>query len=195
MVVVEAAHHSDWRPDTAETCAESQTDVSCLTALAPATSPREAAPLEFRPMLAGDAVLLELQDSQRFELGLDHSQFTIVEGRDLAYSEGSIAWTAFRGTRIVAIAGLRQTHKGNAVAWAALSGAVGCDHLAITRKARQVIEDAVLHGSYHRIEAIMEADNERAITWAECVGLRFNTVLRKYGPEGVTHMLFERIAE
>lgn len=154
-----------------------------------------AEPLEFRPMLAGDALLLELQDSQRFELGFHHQHFTIETGRDLAYSEGSIAWTAHRGTTVVAIAGLRQVMKGQAIAWAALSGAVGTDHLAITRKTVAVIAEAIADGTYHRIEAIVEADNERAITWAMRVGLEHGYVLRAYGPEAKPHILFEKVSD
>lgn len=145
-------------------------------------------PLEFRPMLAGDAVLLDLQPSQHFELGIEHRHYTLEEGEKLAYGSG-VAWTAHRGIEIVAIAGFRECFPGHAVCWAALSDAVGADHLAITRFARRQIVEA----PFRRLEAVVEAENERAAAWAELVGLTAVHVLQGYGPEGKPHILFERV--
>jgi hypothetical protein len=146
-------------------------------------------PLEFRPMLAGDAMLLSLQPSQQFELGLEHKSYSLEEGEDLA--ENGLAWTAYRGATIVTIAGFREIFPGHAIVWAALSDRIGADHLAITRFARQQIANA----PYRRLEAIVDADNTRAVAWAKLVGLELAHVLRCYGREGKTHFLFERISE
>lgn len=146
--------------------------------------------LAFRPMLAGDAVLLSLQPSQHRELGLEHKEFTLEEGEDLA--DNGLAWTAYRGARIVTIAGFRELFKrgsGHAVVWAALAGDIGSDHLAITRFAREQIRNA----PFRRLEAIVDAGDERAVAWAKLVGLEPVHELRGYGPEGKTHILFERI--
>jgi hypothetical protein len=148
------------------------------------------APLEFRPMLAGDAVLLSLQPSQHFEFGLEHKSYTLEEGAELA--DNGMAWTAHRGSTIVAIAGFRELFKpgsGHAVAWASLSDDMGADHLRITRFARRQVRA----GWFRRIEAIVDASNQRAVAWAKVVGLNQALELRGYGPEGKTHILFERV--
>lgn len=144
--------------------------------------------LDFRPMLAGDAVMLDMQPSQHFELGLEHRQFSIEEGERLA--EGGIAWTACRGSRIIGLAGFLECYTGHAVLWAALSTQIGADHLACTRFAKEQIEAA----PYRRLEAIVDAENERAIAWAKLVGLNPAHVLLGYGHEGKPHILFERVA-
>lgn len=143
--------------------------------------------LVFRPMCAGDAVLLSMQPSQQFELGIEHRQFTMDEGRELA--EGGIAWTAARGTRIVGIAGFREVFTGHALVWATLSDSMGADHLACTRFARAQVAAA----PYRRLEAIVEAKNKRAVAWAELVGLEPVHELRGYGAAGETHILFEKV--
>lgn len=143
--------------------------------------------LEFRPMLAGDAVLLSLQPSQYFELGLEHRQYTIEEGAELA--DNGLAWTAHRGSRIVTIAGFRELFPGHAVVWAALSDAVGADHLAITRFAQKQISEA----PYRRLEAIVDKANGKAVAWAKLVGLEPAHELLGYGPEGKPHVLFEKV--
>jgi hypothetical protein len=145
--------------------------------------------LEFRRMLAGDAVLLELQPSQYYELGRYHSAYTLEEGEELA--EGGDAWTAHRGVEIVTIAGFRQLFPGHAVVWASLSAALGRDHLAITRFARWQIENS----RFRRLEAIVDAADDRAVTWAKLVGLNPVHLLRGYGAEGRDHVLFERIQQ
>lgn len=146
-------------------------------------------PLEFRPMLAGDAVLLSMQPSQFLELGVDHRQFTMEEGHWL--SAGGRAWTAHRGSRIVGIAGFRELFKGHALAWAALSEDVGADHLACTRFARWEIAAA----PYRRIEALIDAENERAAAWAKLVGLEPVARLEGYGAGGEPAILFERVKQ
>jgi hypothetical protein len=145
------------------------------------------APLEFRPMLAGDAVLLELQPRQHYELGRYHSTYTLEEGADLA--DNGDAWTAYRGSTIVTIAGFRELFPGHAVVWASLSADVGHDHLAITRFARWQIANS----RFRRLEAIVDAGDKRAVTWAQLVGLTPVHTLRGYGAEGTDHILFERI--
>lgn len=143
--------------------------------------------LEIRPMIAGDALLLDLQPSQYLEFGIEHREFTFAEAEELA--DGGEAWTAHRGSRILGIAGFRQVFAGQAVLWAALSSEIGADHLACTRFARQRIEAA----PYRRLEAIVEAGNERAIAWARLVGLEPAHVLHGYGNAGTPHILFEKV--
>lgn len=150
-----------------------------------------AAPLAFRPMVASDAVLLDLQPSQHFEFGIEHKAYTLEEGEDLAGS--GMAWTAHRGSRIVAIAGFRELFKpgsGHAVAWASLSAEIGDDHLRVSRFAKRQISA----GWFRRLEAIVDAANERAVRWARFVGLNMVHELKGYGPEGKTHLLFERVS-
>ena len=146
-----------------------------------------AAPLQFRPLIAGDAVLLSLQPSQHFEFGIEHSRYSMDEG-ELLETCGP-AWTACRGSRIVGIAGFRELFPGHAQLWAGLSDGMGADHLACTRFARREIEAS----PYHRIEALVEADNARAVKWAKLVGLEPGPVLRGYGAARRDHILFEKV--
>lgn len=141
----------------------------------------------FRPMLAADAVLLELQPSQHFELGLDEPILTFEKGEDLA--ENGIAWTAHKGGRILCCAGFRQLYTGHAIAWAAFGAELGRAGIAITRFARRQLAAA----PFRRIEAIVEAGNARAIAWAQAIGLEPACVLRRYGANDETHILFERV--
>lgn len=140
-------------------------------------------------MLAGDAMRLELQESQHFEMGLDEATFTPERAHDLA--ENGTAWTAYRGSQILCCAGFREIYTGHAIAWAAFvePRKLGRAGVVISRFAAKCVASA----SYRRIEAIVEADNERAFEWSKRIGLNPVHVLRGYGNEGKDHILFERI--
>lgn len=158
----------------------------------PATVPRTVA---FRPFLAGDIVQLALQPSQHVTLGMTRPVHGLEDGIDLAAS--GPAWTAIGGGRILCCAGFqflwppREGFGGHAVAWAMLACGLGGAHLAITRFARGRIEDS----SIPRIEAVVRADVSAECKWARLVGLNFRAQLLRWGPDGETHLLFDRIKD
>ncbi|MEA3053560.1 MAG: hypothetical protein QOG72_2463 [Sphingomonadales bacterium] len=153
-----------------------------------------AGPVTFRPMCAGDVVQLALQPSQHVCLGVTRAVHSIEEGEELV--AGGPAWTAVGGDgRILCCAGFTLLWPangltgGHAVAWALLAADLGAAQLAITRFARRRIEES----RFDRIEAIVRAGIVAEPKWARLVGLRRRALLRKWGPEGKTHLLFERV--
>lgn len=143
--------------------------------------------VRFRDMLAGDAVLLEIQPRQHREMGIDEPNLGIERGRDLA--ENGLAWTAHDETRILCCAGFRELYPGHAIAWAAFAPDLGRAGILISRFAARRVREA----PYRRLEAIVEADNAIAVAWSTRIGLQPVHTLRNYGAEGTTHILFERI--
>lgn len=164
----------------------------------------EAAPalgaVMFRPFLAGDVVQLALQPSQHVTLGFTRPVRDIEDGREL--EAGGPAWTAIglagsnRG-RVLCCAGFTELFPageasgGHAVAWALLAEGLGAAHLAITRYARRQFEAS----SYSRIEAIVRAAVVGECKWPRLIGMSLAATLERWGPQGETHLLFERIKE
>lgn len=145
--------------------------------------------IDIRPMAAMDALVIQRQASQRVQLGIARETMTMEEAEAIAAGPGE-AWTVRHDKRIVACLGLRETFPGRqAVAWAILAEGVGRAHLAVTRWARARIRDSGLR----RIEAIVRADVPAEVAWAEIVGLEPAHVLRCFGQQSETHVLFERI--
>lgn len=142
------------------------------------------------PMIAADAVEIQRQASQRVQLGIERDM-SLEEAEALADGAGE-AWTIRQGDRIVACVGLRETFIGRqAVAWAILAEGIGAAHLAVTRFAKRRIASSPLR----RIEAIVRADVPAECAWARLVGLQAAHVLRCFGAQSETHVLFERIRE
>lgn len=150
-----------------------------------------------RPFLAGDVVQLALQPSQHVTLGIHKPIHSIEDGR--ALEALGPAWTATgEDGRILACYGFgyqfaRPTgcSGGHALAWAMLAANLGAAHVAITRFARATLAESPID----RIEAIVRAEVEAEWRWAELVGFERVAVLRAWGPEGETHLLYEHIRE
>lgn len=153
-----------------------------------------AAAVTFRAMCAGDVVQLDLQPSQHDYLGMTRPAHGLEDGEDLV--AGGPAWTALAADgRILCCAGFRylwppsEGFSGHAVAWALLARDIGPAHFAVTHFARRTIAESPIG----RIEAIVRADVAAEPAWARLVGFRRRALLRKWGPEGKAHILFERI--
>ncbi len=143
-----------------------------------------------KPMIATDALVIQRQASQRVQLGIERDM-SLEEAEALCDGPGE-AWTVRQDGRIVACLGLRETFPGRqAVAWAILSDRIGSAHLAITRHARR----RIVASGLRRIEAIVREAVPAEGTWAMLVGLRPAHVLRAFGAQSETHVLFERIQE
>jgi hypothetical protein len=150
--------------------------------------------VRIRDFLAGDVVQLVIQPSQIVTLGVTREVHSLEDGRELA--AGGPAWTAIGPDgRILACYGFTylwppsEQTGGHAVAWALLASDLGRAHVAITRFAR----DTIAASGIERIEAIVRADVAGECRWAELVGLELVAILRAWGPEAKTHLLFERI--
>lgn len=149
----------------------------------------------FRDMLPGDVVQLALQPSQHVTLGVTRAVRSYEDGEELA--TGGPAWTAIGEGRILACFGARYLFPprgdftGHAVLWALLSSGLGRAHLPITR----FIADRIAESPIGRLEAIVRADVQAEAKWPCLLGfLRRPKVLRRWGPDGADHLLFERIA-
>lgn len=136
-----------------------------------------------RPLIASDVLALDLQPCQAIEPG------TV----DLAYGEqvaaGGMAWTAERDGRIIGCGGLLEMFPTQALAWALFSQPIGGAMTAFTRQARRAIADS----RWPRIEALVRADFAEGLEWAALIGMRQAAVLRRWGPNGTDHVLFEVI--
>lgn len=168
--------------------------------------------LSIIPMEARHGVEIRRQPSQRTQLGLN-AELTLADAQVLC--DGLEAWAALDGDRVVAICGLLEEFTGcQAMAWGTLCDDVGAaHHVALTR----FLRSRILAQPVPRLGAIvaccdmepvcatfkdLDAGQLVAIAmelptpgmrWALAVGFKPATVLRKFGAESRTHMLFERI--
>jgi hypothetical protein len=140
--------------------------------------------VSFRPLLALDLAMLQLQPSQR-QLGLADITLEMAP----AFEAGS-SWTALKGGRVLCCAGLHRPFRNwHATAWAMLAEDLGHAHVAITRFARAQIAEYPAR----RVEAVVRMEVPAEQRWAELVGLRFESDLPGWGPHERGAMLYSRI--
>jgi hypothetical protein len=103
------------------------------------------------------------------------------------------AWTvrAADTGRIVLVGGFRVLFaQGHVEAWSFVADPVGPLHVALTRAVRAHLAGA----SYRRIEALIDARVPAAARWADLLGFALAARLRKWGPAGTDHLLYDRVA-
>lgn len=165
----------------------------------------------FTRLQPADLHEIVVQDSQRLQMGVPTRFDDDVAGH---LADQRDAWTARVNGRIVCCISIAESFEGRqASAMALFAADIGAAHVAVTRFARALVADSPIP----RIEAVALANDAEAILarfpsldpwellhavmvcptppcrWAMLTGLQPVVVLRKYGGEGQTHVLFERI--
>lgn len=159
--------------------------------------------LAFSIMQPADLLSIDMQDSQAMFLGQD-----ATPDEETAYNLAAqpVAWTAWRGGKVLACFGINEAFPGqHGTAWALLGKGIGRDHLALTRFVREAVAGCTLPrldvlaratdvspGSWNPIAESM-AEPTPECRWCELLGFKPAHLLRKFGGAGETYMLFERI--
>lgn len=147
------------------------------------TAPQNTATARIRDFCSDDVLWIVPQSIQ-----CGDTAFDLDYGRRAAQGQ---AWTAEAADgRILACAGILPLYASHGLAWALFASDIGTAFTGITRAARRAIAVSPLK----RIEALVRADHARGLDWAQAVGLRPNATLRAWGPQGIDHVLYERIA-
>lgn len=147
--------------------------------------------ISFVPYRPRHLVAIDVQDAQSETavLMLDREY-----GAQLAVP--GLAWSAkvetAQGSRIVGAAGVLPQWSGRAYAWAIFGRVPDPAWLPITRKARQILDQA--HGrGIVRIDTTVDAGFKRGRDWMKLLGFRAEALLEAYSPEGRDHIMYARI--
>lgn len=178
--------------------------------------------LDFADLHPSDLLHIAAQDSQLTWLGTE-GEVSQETAEHLAAQPVAWCVRRGDGS-ILACFGINETfwdRMGNAVqgvAWALLSSPIGNDHLELTRFVRKQVEECGLkrlelfaravdiestlaffkeHGAPHDCSALVAAamsDPTPECRWAVALGFEPAHVIRKFGGDSETYMLFERVA-
>ncbi|WP_146037193.1 hypothetical protein [Novosphingobium guangzhouense] len=161
----------------------------------------------FSRMLADDMLEIERQPSQARVLGA-HPDDIDADTAEVLASQPA-AWAGRQGGRLVALLGIGEHHPGaHGVAWAILAPHLGSAHLAVTRKAREIVwqsglnrveliaraADTPFHLRRDRADMRWALDAKRITPecrWALMLGFTAAHLMHGYGPDCEAHMLFE----
>lgn len=147
--------------------------------------------LHIVPLEAQHLLTIERQPSQRELLGLDAS---LTEEQAEMHAAQRLSRAALADGRVLCCFGIIESFPGrHGLAWAIFAPGLGAHHVGITRAARALVETSGLA----RIEAIAACEDPDVrspeMRWCELVGLERAHVLRKFGGNSATCILYERI--
>jgi len=146
--------------------------------------------MEFRAFSYCHLAALRLQQAQ------DYLQPVIeTPSYGLALEVPGLAYSGVIDGQVVGCAGILPQAPWRAIAWALLSQEIPARCWpTIHRLVLRVLDEAHLRG-YHRVEAVVDADFDAGIRWAEMLGMRCETPqgMRGWGPEGGTHLMFSSV--
>lgn len=147
----------------------------------------------FRAFEPIDVVALDLQSSQVGQLGPHEPVRDIRHGVEL--QQIGPAWTARAPDGDVLVcAGFGEVFPGRqALAWALFAEAFGRSVQA-QGAVLAFMRARLAEQSFGRIEAIARAAMASECRWLERIGFDRAHVLRRWGPKGEDHILYERIA-
>lgn len=84
--------------------------------------------------------------------------------------EGGPAWTVMVEDRILACAGFVAPWEGMGIVWVSCSKEIDQYAIWFTRICRRLLREQMDQWNVHRMEAVVLADSERNIRWAEAMG-------------------------
>ncbi len=104
------------------------------------------------------------------------------------------AFTAVADDRIFACAGVFILWRGVAVGWAVLSPEMPKYGIWLTRTIKRVLDDAIRVYKLHRLETMVEANNDQYRRWVKVLGFTpENGVARAYTADKKDNIRYERI--
>ncbi len=92
-------------------------------------------------------------------------------------------WTIVDDRVVVAVVGVSCPWAGTGEAWA-IAGPDIAKYLAAPRLIRELLQHEVHSGAFRRIQSMIDSTNHTNIRFAEYMGFRKESTLKRYGPAG-----------
>lgn len=109
-----------------------------------------------------------------------------------SYATAGPAWTLMASGLPVACGGAVRFWPGMGELWCWADVESGVVGVAFARQAQAVVSDLLECGVFHRLQAHVREDDERARRFVQFLGLRFEGRCPGYGPDKATYQLYGR---
>lgn len=139
-----------------------------------------------RPFRPSDIAVLQIQQAQSYM----RQYLSDIDARVLDIKD--LAWTGEENGHVIACAGVIPQWPGRAIAWALMSPMAGKCFRRIHRSVSAFL-DYNIRERFHRIEATVDVDFDRAHKWMRMLGFEREGVMKKYRPDGMDQVLYARV--
>ena len=100
------------------------------------------------------------------------------------------AFSAWNGSQLVGIGGVKQLWDGVGEAWVLFSKNISSCKFGIYRATKAILNR---HYTYHRIQAVVRADFPLGWRMVERLGFKLEGLLEKYGPDGSDYYMYTKV--
>jgi hypothetical protein len=100
------------------------------------------------------------------------------------YASRGVGYTGFVGDAIAGCAGVVTYWPGVGEAWAVLTDVGRAHPLFVHRSVSRGLREIVASSRLRRVQADVVADFAIGRRWVECLGFEFESLMRRYGPNG-----------
>lgn len=120
-------------------------------------------------------------------------RLTLTEQEMLAIAHslnGGPAYTWMCPEGILACCGVYPLHRGVGIAWCITSPLVRRYPKSFHRYAKRYLTSAIQGMGYKRVHALVDSRFVDSIRWLPRIGLKYETTLKCYGPDGQDFLMF-----
>lgn len=123
--------------------------------------------------------------------------FAVAKGQELrsmiaGQAELGTAMTTFIHGRPMAITGIVQFWNGVGELWSIFDDELRLKPATMLRTGKSYCDIAMRYLLLHRLQITVRTDDNRAINYAKHLGFDTESILRKYGPDGIDYLLMTR---
>jgi hypothetical protein len=131
-------------------------------------------------------------------LDFDHKEISVlshvydIKSMVSQQAQMGVAFTAFRGGKAIAILGVVNIWPGVGEMWSIFDNQAREIPATALRTGRSFGDIAIRYLQLHRLQITVRTDDNRAFRYAEAIGFKTESVMRKYGPDQVDYLLMAR---
>ena len=107
-------------------------------------------------------------------------------------SEDGWSWAAIGRGRVIAAFGIRMNWPGLAEMWMVPSEDLSKHAISLVRGARAVTDTALQDYGVRRLQICVKVENDSAFKFAKALHFEVESIMRKFGPEGVDYYMMAR---
>jgi hypothetical protein len=131
-------------------------------------------------------------------LDFDHKEISVlshvydIKSMVSQQAQMGVAFTAFRGGKAIAVLGVVNIWPGVGEMWSIFDNQAREIPATALRTGRSFGDIAIRYLQLHRLQITVRTDDNRAFRYAEAIGFKTESVMRKYGPDQVDYLLMAR---
>lgn len=109
------------------------------------------------------------------------------------HEANGVAWSGFADGHIIAAGGVHFYWPGVGEAWTFMTSYLHKYRFSIHKHTCRMLNKIISENNLHRVQAVVDAGNVKAIGWIESLGFDCEGMMKKYGTDGNDCYMYGRV--